>query len=393
MKAGPSLDWILALVANGEPESTTLDFKRELPGKQDKDRKDFLSDVVALANTHGGQIVYGIDEVGSHADVLTPISGVTPEVARQRLNEMIHRGIEPTLRGVTFETIEVDGGFVLVLTVDQQIGAGPFRTNYDGSQRFTYREGTQNFPMPYSLIRNAFGVRASAVERLDSWRDRRLGDLGIKIAGRAMKKGPWLVLHVLPVSSFIDPASISPRAFYKDTFQFGGNSAFHRYNLDGLVFFNAPNEFDSSKYVQFFRNGVAESGRELQRSISAEKNGADCLDLTALAFDLRAMLGGVSSKLSAVGIAGESYFCLSILNGENWDMVHAVGHGFEDRLPSRIPSKAVILPPVVDDLPTTQIDTDTVLRSILDTVWQMAGVDSCPYFSGDGLWAPPNFYR
>lgn len=46
-----------ALVDNGVAESETLDYKLTLPGGSDSEKKEFLADVSALANTSGGTIV------------------------------------------------------------------------------------------------------------------------------------------------------------------------------------------------------------------------------------------------------------------------------------------------------------------------------------------------
>ena len=48
--------------ADQTPESMTLEFKQELPGRSEKDRMEFLKDVVALANAAGGDVIYGIAE-------------------------------------------------------------------------------------------------------------------------------------------------------------------------------------------------------------------------------------------------------------------------------------------------------------------------------------------
>ncbi|QSX75601.1 ATP-binding protein [Lysobacter arenosi] len=389
MSSVRDLDWISRIISDKEPESVTLDFKRELPGGQAGERKAFLSDVVAMANTHGGQIIYGISDVDSFADEIVPISNVTKEDARQRLMEMIQRGVEPTLRGVSFEAVDVDGGFVLVLTVDQQFAAGPFRTNFDGSQRFTYREGTQNFPMPYPLIRNAFGARASALGALSTWRAQRSELLVRQIEQKVMKKGPWLVLHVLPVSSFSDQLAVSPKEFYRQAYTFNSNSASSLYNLDGIRFFNGLTDADSSKYVQFFRNGTAEAGREVWRAVAEEQSDKRVIGLTALARDVREMVTGVVTALSAVGVVGEAHFCLGIHNAEGWRTSHDDGSGFSSYLPNPIPSKAVLLPPIEADLPLDASSFDALTRSILDIAWQMAGNSGCPHFGGDGRWHEP----
>ena len=43
------------LLAEGWVESQTLDFKRELPGRDDKAKLELLKDVSALANRDGGE--------------------------------------------------------------------------------------------------------------------------------------------------------------------------------------------------------------------------------------------------------------------------------------------------------------------------------------------------
>jgi predicted HTH transcriptional regulator len=43
-------------------ESQTLDFKRTIPGKDDRSKNEFLKDVCAFANGNGGDLLYGIDE-------------------------------------------------------------------------------------------------------------------------------------------------------------------------------------------------------------------------------------------------------------------------------------------------------------------------------------------
>ena len=50
------------LCQDGCPESSTLEFKQVLPGKSDKDKREFCKDVVALANADGGDLVYGVKE-------------------------------------------------------------------------------------------------------------------------------------------------------------------------------------------------------------------------------------------------------------------------------------------------------------------------------------------
>jgi hypothetical protein len=44
------------LLDSGVPESRNLDYKRDLYGRKDEDKKELLADISALANTDGGHI-------------------------------------------------------------------------------------------------------------------------------------------------------------------------------------------------------------------------------------------------------------------------------------------------------------------------------------------------
>ena len=55
-------DDLTALITNGVAEGRTIDYNRDLPGNADADKKEFLADVSSLANTVGGDLVFGMDE-------------------------------------------------------------------------------------------------------------------------------------------------------------------------------------------------------------------------------------------------------------------------------------------------------------------------------------------
>ncbi|MEO6803124.1 MAG: ATP-binding protein [Granulicella sp.] len=53
-----------ALITNGVAEGRTIDYKRDLPGNSDSDKKELLADVSPFANTGGGDLVFGMSEAG-----------------------------------------------------------------------------------------------------------------------------------------------------------------------------------------------------------------------------------------------------------------------------------------------------------------------------------------
>lgn len=59
-----------------------LDYKRDLPGDKDAEKKEFLADVTSFANAGGGDIVFGIVE---DADAATFLRAVISSDANARL--------------------------------------------------------------------------------------------------------------------------------------------------------------------------------------------------------------------------------------------------------------------------------------------------------------------
>lgn len=51
---------LLALISNAVSEGRTIDYKRELPGNSDGEKKEFLADVSSFANTSGGDLIFGL---------------------------------------------------------------------------------------------------------------------------------------------------------------------------------------------------------------------------------------------------------------------------------------------------------------------------------------------
>lgn len=65
------------LVENEMEESSTLEYKEQLPSGGDEDTREFLYDVAALANGGGGYLVFGIKD---RKDTFNKPTGVPDEI-------------------------------------------------------------------------------------------------------------------------------------------------------------------------------------------------------------------------------------------------------------------------------------------------------------------------
>ena len=112
-----TLPYLQELVDQKVQEDARLDYKRELPKRDDRGRNDFIADVSAFANSSGGDLVYGIEEDGEgRAMALQPLEGNRDEEVR-RLQDYALNSIEPRIPGVQVHAIPAPNGFFILVRV------------------------------------------------------------------------------------------------------------------------------------------------------------------------------------------------------------------------------------------------------------------------------------
>lgn len=123
-------------------ESSKLELKREI-------NASFRKEIIAFANSEGGEILIGIDDDGTVCGVDNPI----PEM--ERISNMIRDGIRPDLTAYTaMETFQEDGKTVIRLTISQ--GARrPYHLNDKGMKPsgVFVRHGVSSVPASEEMIR------------------------------------------------------------------------------------------------------------------------------------------------------------------------------------------------------------------------------------------------
>jgi predicted HTH transcriptional regulator len=88
------------LIADAVAERAVIEYKAQLPGNSDADKKEFLADVSSFANSFGGHLLYGMKEA---AGLPTDLSGVeVPDTNSEklRLENVIRTGLAPRIPGV-----------------------------------------------------------------------------------------------------------------------------------------------------------------------------------------------------------------------------------------------------------------------------------------------------
>lgn len=109
-----------SLVADQVNESLTVEFKRDMPYTQPRDRIEVAKDIAAMANAAGGWIIYGVDElvVGSPpmrvAAATVPLTG-PPDAARW-VDDVVAGNVTPRPR-VRIRELSTTGGLFVVVYV------------------------------------------------------------------------------------------------------------------------------------------------------------------------------------------------------------------------------------------------------------------------------------
>ena len=262
---------IRSLVENKVKEGDRLEYKENLPKANDDERVKFLCTVASLANSLGGDIVIGIGERrdGNRKTGELLVKGLNEpgfdfDRERNRLTEMILKGIDPRVGRVGFKLIEgLEEGPVIVVRVPRSLNA-PHMVTFNEFNRFFARHSGGRYALSVREIRQAFLTSELLPERIRSFRNERVtaivnGDLPVPLTPKAK-----IVLHVIPFSAVDDRTGFDISAAFdlRNAMRTIGNTnKAGRHNLDGFVVYGGQSgtSLEYESYIQVFRSGVVEA--------------------------------------------------------------------------------------------------------------------------------------
>ena len=369
------------------PESQTLDFKRELPGKLDQDKHELCKDVVALANAEGGDLVYGIEEKDGVAGSIVGITTEPVDEAIRRINQVLETGIEPRIHGLRMQHIPVSEGYVLILRVPASYdGPHCIRTNGNNKQqrRFVMRNGTMVSDMSYDQIRAAFDRTATLAEQARRFIATRRELIAKGETPVPLKDGPKLVIHLVPIAGFAGRMMVDLRAVYQNYNDFvndewdGGTRFF---NIDGLVVYPGfGRDKGEDGYNHIFRTGAIEGvtlgGESMEKKLSLRS-----LKMSMFYYQSMRMF---TEAVKSLELSGPGLLELNILNVKDYELVISRS----DRS-NKTADRQHLVPSEVWIEDIEIVDIDSIIRPLLDTLWQAFGIERCLDFDDKtGKFAP-----
>lgn len=372
---------IQRLVAEQEAEGPHLDLKREPPGGGDKARHELAADVSALANSGGGDVVYGIDEdAEGRAALVIPFTGNADQEILRILDQLAN-SVEPRLPGVQAHAVAVTGGSVLVVRAPQS-WAGPHRVRTN--QHFFIREGPRKRQLDVPEVRGLFLRSEAQGQRVRDFRTERLGRLLSGEAPVRLVPGALQVLHLIPTQAALGLMAIDPAPYMNGNFLpvLGGSGANPRLNIDGALSVRNVGEHGSHGYSQFYRNGFFESvkvetwagdpprtalgSRHYEQNIiQLVERFRDELHRLGFLTELTAMFSVLGADRTDLGLDRSSF----MRDGENM---------------GRFDRPTLIVPDVL--LPS-DLTAEAALRPMFDQVWQAAGLLRSFNYDAQGNWA------
>jgi len=378
-----------ALVTNGHAEDRRIEYKQQLPGATDEEKREFLADVSAFANAGGGDILYGVAEAAGVATEAVGVAVGNFDAERRRLHAILQTGIEPRIPLVDIEAIEgfQDGAVVVVRVHPSWLV--PHMVTFKNLSRFFVRDAGQRHQMDVQELRSAFVGSAALTAEVRRFRDERLtkvlsGETPIPVWAHAT-----ITLHVLPFgTSFtavaIDPASIGTTWLQLNQSDFVYSPA-DRPNLDGLIIYCAPaieRDNRSHQYIQVFRNGGIEgvmtfsSGEHAYDKFYGDEQEKDIIRFVEAALKFRASHGLGFPVLIMVSLL--RFRGVSLLPPARSRPSFGVVPFDRD---------TVLLPDVVVE--TADESVARKLRPLFDVMCQAAGYKGSRSHNEAGDWQPP----
>jgi Putative DNA-binding domain len=365
------------------PESRTLEFKAGLPGKTSDDRKEFLRDVVAFANSEGGHIIYGIAAKDGVPTNLSGIPNETVDGELLRLEQIIRTGIEPVIHGLKLFPVpmQTKARSALIIEIPRALFGIHILRNRGG---FVKRTSAGKMEMDFAEIRAAFVGGETALTKLDEFRQRRIGHLKagdgiVPITNRAI-----MSIHLLPLQAFapgyqpdlkkITDSEAGQKLLIPRKSTWGWRSQFTYHGF--LQFCSVANI-----YANLFRNGSIEVVDSEVTNTFAENSVAGI----QVEFALFQMTQNLLRAFDELEVAPPYYVlpCLLNVKGRKFIKIDYQGFPNEERV---FEVDDVILPDAFIDDPMQPLDE--LFRPLIDVLWNTCGWSGSPNYDAEGNYIP-----
>ena len=246
-------------------ENTNIDYKSQLEFTT-VGKNDLLATCSAMANTNGGDILYGItekrDDQGQPMGLPESIEGIVMDnwdKIKLRIEQIITDYIQPHIQGIEINHIQCinPDRYVVVVRIPPSLYS-PHMTFMDKCTRFYRRNSAGNQIMDVNEIGRAFLKTAELYDKAKAFRDERIkgihGDVLLRPV--VLNGGAKIFIHVVPLYNQVIVDFTVKENDKLCLLPLGTSGCDRRMNIDGRLCFDISG--NGCSYAQLFRDGKIE---------------------------------------------------------------------------------------------------------------------------------------
>jgi len=386
------------LVTNAVEESETLDYKVQMYGTGDGDRREMLRDVSAFANGRGGHILIGVREENEAAAEIVGIDD--GDLHAERILSSCLAGIHERIAGLDARPIPLaNGRCVLAISIPRSMRM-PHMVTFQQDDRFWIRHGKQKMRMSVAEIREAcLKVENLAMKAETFLQNQRQRFVAKRTGTISRPSRAFLRIAVTPLEVSVDRFDID-RQDIRTLMKSPPNMRQNGWVLNWAEEANATPTMlglqigsEDWRLLEAYRNGhiqfsvvveVDSLYKSVQLSQSSSVNVLYSLAIVEYTVSVFRFYKAFAEK---VGITDPLLL--------TWDLIDAHGWGLrrysnerdvsEYYGPRAWPERHLILPEIqIANLS----EPDRAAKKMLDRLWQSFGFESAIYFDQDQHFDP-----
>lgn len=191
------------------PEGAQIDYKENLSrDSADKAHREFLKDITAFANAHGGLLILGVKEPSDASSPQTQIVGIEDgDKLAQTLERIAASCVDPRIPGLLVKPVQLDGNkYVIVVHVPPSL-VRPHMVTHQKHRTFYIRHSESSVPMSTHEIRDTVLSSATTEGRARAYAQEEEVEALEYIIG----EGPAFLLQAIPLLSLESPWDVLSR--------------------------------------------------------------------------------------------------------------------------------------------------------------------------------------
>lgn len=364
------------------PEGLTLEYKREMYGSSDAEKKEALKDITSFANSIGGHLVIGIEAINGVAARLSGLADEESDATVNRLESLVRDGIEPRIFGIRIRAISLGNGRCVIIIRIPKSWNPPHRVIAAKSNRFFVRNSGGVHEASLEELRMLFTMSKDTYSQIKQFSADRIAKI---IAGQGpvvIPSGGRLILHLIPLSAMGIYSKLDMEAIFEINREFcplSMETMTPRFNLDGVI--NVGGGEQDRAYTQVFRNGIVEA---TQSRILINMDNQKVLHAKDT---IRYVTTAITSYLNGMqSLNIQTPICI-IISYQGISNAKLGIKGYEHSL-DKIDSLPLIdplsLPDVILEDYGTPMDYIKAIKPSFDALWNAAGFSGCTYYDISG---------